>query len=204
MIIEPPKPVEAIVREKKRLRSELWERRKQITPEERKRVSEICIAKALERPQVQKAKIVLLYASQDDEIQLYDLMQKLLDMGKIVCLPFITGKMRMEAVRVTSLDALVDGEYGIKTVRPEDRQVIPVEGLDVIFVPGTGFSPFGARLGHGGGFYDRYLDKAVNAFRLVLAYDWQIVDEIPVEAHDTLVDEILTEKREISCRRVHK
>ncbi len=57
-----------------------------------------------------------------------------------------------------------------------------------------------ARLGLGGGYYDRYLPKLTQARRVALIFDGQVVDDVPVEEHDQFVDELVTEQRSIVCQ----
>ena len=60
----------------------------------------------------------------------------------------------------------------------------------------------GGRLGLGGGYYDRFLPRAVNAVKVALAYDFQLVDALPTEAHDAKINAILTTERSY-CHEVH-
>lgn len=71
---------------------------------------------------------------------------------------------------------------------------IEIASLDVILVPGLAFSSKHlTRLGRGGGYYDRLLaHPQCNARRIALAHDFQIMDELPIEAHDQRVHQIIT------------
>jgi 5-formyltetrahydrofolate cyclo-ligase len=71
---------------------------------------------------------------------------------------------------------------------------LSIAEIDLIIVPGLAFTRDGARLGRGGGYYDRLLGRSdCRARRVGLAYDFQIVAALPVEPHDQRVHEILTE-----------
>jgi 5-formyltetrahydrofolate cyclo-ligase len=82
---------------------------------------------------------------------------------------------------------------------PKVESVLLREGC--MLIPGIAFDPQKARLGYGGGYYDKYIqqlkqiDAANTPFKLALAYDLQIVPEVPSESHDFCVDMILTETR---------
>lgn len=76
---------------------------------------------------------------------------------------------------------------------PRDHWLAP-ETLDMLLVPGVGFDLSGRRLGYGGGFYDRYLAN-FRGITLGLAYDLQILNQLPAEAHDQLLQMLLTESR---------
>ena len=135
-----------------------------------------------------------------DEVQTLELLKHMLADGKVVCLPLITGKGTMEAVYLPSLEALTEGDFGILTVRPEQRELVNPVTIDCILVPGAAFSRDGARLGMGGGYYDRFLPRAAHATRLALTYSCQLTENVPVDVLDCRVDFILTENEWISCK----
>ena len=103
----------------------------------------------------------------------------------------------MQAVEVPNFEALEVGEFNILTVKPELRKFIEPARIEVVIVPGAAFDLSGGRLGLGGGYYDRFLPLAVNAKKIALAYDFQLVDALPTEPHDTKINFILTLER--SC-----
>lgn len=185
--------------EKRVLRAAMLEKRASLTSKDRKAYAKAWKQRFFEEPAVQHAKIIFAYATMPEEVPLDGLMEEALELGKRVCVPYITGKGTMEAVELTSLSDLEPGAFGIRTVKNAAEHIVPPEDLDLIIVPGAAFSPEGIRLGLGGGYYDRYLPRAAQAYRLVLACDWQIVPEVPHAPHDQLVDSILTEKQFICC-----
>ena len=74
-----------------------------------------------------------------------------------------------------------------------------VGGVDLIVMPGLAFSTEGDRLGRGKGYYDTYLSKYVTALGqlpplVALAYNEQVVERVPTDAHDVPVDMVLWEK----------
>lgn len=72
--------------------------------------------------------------------------------------------------------------------------LVDVAALDIILVPGLAFTRDGARIGRGGGYYDRLLARPdCRARRLAIGFDCQVIDRLPVEAHDQRVHEIITE-----------
>ncbi len=78
-------------------------------------------------------------------------------------------------------------------------KLISINKIDLVIVPGIGFDQRGNRIGHGEGFYDRLL-KNTNIFTIALAYEFQIIEKIPIDKYDTPVDIIITEKRVIKCK----
>lgn len=186
--------------EKKSLRREALAARRALLPAYREEASAKMVAKLCALPLFQQAQTIFLYASMPDEVQTYGLMQKCLALGKTVALPKITGRRAMEAVAFSSLDDLEPGAYDILTVKDGCGKILPASQIDCIIVPGAAFDAQGHRLGHGAGFYDIFMSaKAPQAARIALTFDCLVYDQVPVEAHDQLVDRIITESREILC-----
>ena len=168
---------EVLVAQKKPLRREMLARRRALAAEERRRASEMICVRVRELPMLQEARTIMLYASTEEEIDLYPLMETLLAEGRRIVLPEITGRGTMEARELAAMDALTDGAFGIAVPDPTRSSIVPPEEIDVVVVPGAAFAADGGRLGLGGGYYDRFLPRALNAVRLVLAFDFQIVPE---------------------------
>ena len=75
--------------------------------------------------------------------------------------------------------------------------------IDTVLIPGSVFDPSGGRLGYGGGFYDRFLTEAApRAIRLGVAFELQLVDQVPMEPHDQYMDILVTEQQIYDCRRI--
>lgn len=193
-------PDEDLQERKSALRREMLARRRAFSPTERRALDAVIRERAMQLPVLQRARTVMLYASTADEIDLFPLTTALLEKGRRAAFPEITGKGMMEARELFSSDMLIEGAFGILTPDPARSVQIPPDEIDLIIVPGAAFSADGSRLGLGGGYYDRYLPRAERACRLVLAYDVQVVSEIPTGTQDARVDCILTERRTICCR----
>ena len=190
---------EILAEQKSILRREMLARRSAVSAAERRRKGHMICTRVIAVPALQQARTIMLYASMEEEIDLYPLMEILLADGRRIVLPEITGRGTMEARELPSMDALTDGVFGIATPDPTRGSIVPPEEIDVIIVPGAAFSSDGGRLGLGGGYYDRFLPRARNAVRVVLAFDFQIVPDVPMGVQDARVDVILTERRMISC-----
>ncbi len=184
-----------IAGQKKLLRKEALGRRRSLTAEERQEKSRLIAEKLLADERIGSARTVLGFFSMKDEVEMEDILRRLLDMGKRVALPLVTGPGLMEAVELKSFADLVPGDFNIPTVREEAREIIKPEDLDCILVPAVAFSEAGYRLGMGGGFYDRYLIRAARASRLAVVFDCQIFPEegFPREAYDQQVNSVFTE-----------
>ena len=70
--------------------------------------------------------------------------------------------------------------------------IVPPEEIDILIVPGVAFTRSGARLGYGGGYYDRFIPRCTRARVLALAFEEQLVTELPSEPHDLYIPELIT------------
>jgi 5-formyltetrahydrofolate cyclo-ligase len=138
---------------------------------------------------------ILFFAPLPDEPDLWPSLPVALAAGKQVFLPrFISATNSYAACQVKIPDTdLKIGQFGIREPSETCPQ-IPLNRLDFVLVPGVAFDLHGRRLGRGKGFYDQLL-AAVRGKTCGVAFDEQIVTEIPVEPHDVLLNCILTPSR---------
>jgi len=162
------------------------------------RLSAAICARAIELPEMQAARTLMLVASFRSEIQTAPLIDWALERGSRVCLPRILGKRHMEAFLVADpATDLVPGSWGIPEPR-EDLPLVSPREIDLVLVPGSVFDETGGRCGYGGGFYDNFLPRTRPGVpRVSLALEQQIVPDVPAETHDLTVDVIVTETRVI-------
>lgn len=78
---------------------------------------------------------------------------------------------------------------------PVDAPIVAFEALDLVIVPGLAFDPTGHRIGYGAGYYDRALPRCTAARKVGVAFELQIVIEVPARPLDVPVDLVVTEKR---------
>jgi 5-formyltetrahydrofolate cyclo-ligase len=101
----------------------------------------------------------------------------------------------MLPIEVKSLASNVQpGALGVR--EPVDGVPTPIFDIDLVIVPGLGFDESGNRLGRGRGFYDRFLSH--REFRGVacgLAYEQQVLPEVPVDETDFLMDMLVTDQK---------
>lgn len=185
---------------KRNLRRDGLAARRGLTAEQRAEYSQKIMDTLLEQPAYLAAKCVFAYSAMEEEVHTEELLTMMMSMGKKVCLPHIIGVHHMEAVRLKSIADLEVGEYDILTVKESAREVVPIEEIDCVIVPGVAFSRDGARVGIGGGYYDEFLARTKKAPRLALTYSCQIVDQVPLQEWDQKVDTIITENEIITCR----
>lgn len=142
------------------------------------------------------SKVIFTYVGFDSEIDTIEYIKEFLKDGKKVCIPRTNIKEKyMEAVSINSLDLLSKSEYGI--LEPScDLEPINKDEIDLIIMPGLAFDKQGGRLGYGGGYYDKYLSTiSKDVPKIALAYDFQILEKIPMEEHDIKVDIIISDRK---------
>ena len=184
-----------ILKLKSGLRRPLSEAARGLTAAERDQDSQQLCRRLRGQDFWQRATTVLFYAPMPTEPDVWPLVQEALAEGKQVALPrYMASQGEYEARRVTDLDADVHrGQFGIR--EPDDRcPVVDLNRLDFVLVPGLGFDASGWRLGRGKGYYDRLLAE-VRGLKCGIAFDWQMVAEVPTEPHDVRLNCILTPTR---------
>lgn len=139
------------------------------------------------------AKTILVYVSFNGEVETHRFIKYALKDGKNICIPKVLSKEDgMKAIKIDSFDELKKGAYGI--LEPEHfAKEVDEKDIDLVLMPGVAFDKNGGRIGYGGGFYDKFLKKVrENTLKIALAYDFQILNEIPLEEHDIKIDGIIT------------
>ncbi len=145
---------------------------------------------ALSIEHIQHAGSVFIYVSSGSEVRTHELIAVLLAAGKVVAVPRVLAEPGvMQPVVIRGLDDFAPGRFGI----PEPTTHEPFEETpDVTIVPGLAFTRTGQRLGQGGGYYDRYLAQHPATYKVGVCFNEQMADELPCEAHDALMDEVVT------------
>lgn len=182
---------------KDRLRTELLEMRREMAFEEVYRVSLKIQKRFLESAFFRSARMLSLYSSFQNEVLTDDIFKRAVEDEKEVFYPRVIrgGGRHLAFFKVGHLMELSPGSYEIPEPGEKEERGEP-GSFDLVVVPGVAFDPEGARLGYGKGYYDRAL-KGLKCNIVALAYDFQVVKEIPVEPHDVRVSAIVTEKRVI-------
>lgn len=181
------------------IRKEILTKRKNIDIVEKENMDKEIADRFYRSKYYKQAKNIFIYISYDSEINTKVIIDKALKDNKKIYVPRTEFKTRhMDAVEITSLDNLIENKYGILEPLLQKPHIDPNE-LDLIVVPGLAFDRNGGRVGYGGGFYDRYFkkiskDNIKKVVKLALAYDFQILENVPVNYQDVPVSYIITEK----------
>lgn len=167
------------------------------------RTSRDATDRVMSMPQYDSAATVMWYVSVRDEVRTGPAIESALrssrDGGKRVVVPFCVGQS-LQCFDLRRIDDLATGRYGIAEPRSQyrddaSRWVDPRE-IDLIVVPGVAFDANGGRIGHGKGYYDRFLPLTRPETMLVgLAFDPQIVPAVPMQSHDRAMDAVVTPTR---------
>ena len=153
--------------------------------------------------QIKQAKHIALYLANDGELDLTPFIQWCWQQEKSVYLPRVHpfSKGNLIFLLYTKTSSMVLNQYNILEPKLDVRTLIPVEKLDIILTPLVAFDPTGARIGMGGGYYDRTLSKWYKAYiqnekckpyPIGVAHECQQVHSIPVELWDIPLPQIMT------------
>lgn len=186
---------------KKQLRQKAVQRRDALSLEQRKMFEDDIRARLFALEQFKQAGKVLFYASFRTEVNTEAMIAHALDMGKTVILPRVhEEENRLTKHIINGLEELIPGHMGIPEPDTEKHSEIKVEDIHMLVIPGLAFDPGGARIGYGGGYYDKLLPR-IKGDRTIaaLAFEAQIFESLPTEEHDIPVDYIITEQRTINC-----
>ena len=141
------------------------------------------------------ANTILAYLATWDEVDLSILCEKAVKQGKEVAYPVSYKDGIMEAFVPDGPESLVKGLLGITAPDPERSELLKPEDIDLVLVPLVAFDEEKRRLGHGGGYYDRYLPKCTNAKFVLVAFEAQKLPQIVTDPHDVLMNVLVTEDR---------
>ncbi len=135
-------------------------------------------------------KTVSSYAAMPLEMNLGALHSSLPEVS--FCYPKCGDRGQMEFYSVRNLSEMQASDYGIREPDESLHELVDAEAIDLFLCPASAYTHNGERLGKGGGYYDRYLlRKRPDAITLGVVFSSQIVEYIPTEAHDLLVDRVL-------------
>jgi len=145
-----------------------------------------------------ESKIVLLYVNRKNEMPTAQILKRSLNYNKILVLPtFNPDTYNMTPLKVDNL--ISDLKPGPKRILEPDGdrcKIVPIEYLDIVIIPGWAFDEKGGRLGSGKGYYDRLIPRlSVTTRKVALAYECQLIPQVPMESHDKHVDILITEER---------
>ena len=155
--------------------------------------------KILDLDEINNIDDIMVYISFRSEVHTDNLINELLNKGKNILAPYcIVDERRMEIAPISNLsDDLEFGAYNIPEPKDQlkEKEFSPTQ-LDLVIVPAVAFSINGYRIGYGGGYYDRFLERlTADTMTIGITYDDLLFEELPQEDHDLPVDMVVTERK---------
>ena len=191
----------SIAEKKDPLRRDVLQRRLRLPFEEVFKLSSLIQERFLEIRELQYAKRLALYASFKNEVLTDAIFGYALAHGKEVFFPrIVRGKRGLVFLRVHGKKDFSQGSYKIhEPAHDRELDIRAPSSFDIMIVPGVAFDAAGNRLGYGKGYYDRALGSVKQGCLVAaIAFDFQILDMVPAEAHDIKIGRIITESRVIN------
>ena len=185
------------------LRVALLSQRNSLSIEKAESWSRSIQARLIETSLFQSADSIALYSCVQNEAGTERIRDHALHSGKRVFYPRLVPNRSLEFVEIGSATELVRGKSGI--AEPiGDKVLSRCSGLDLLLItPGVAFDPKGNRLGRGQAWYDRVIRQwGSRAIPVGLAYEFQVIDRIPVDPWDQKVLFISTQERFIDCQKM--
>ena len=185
---------------KNKIRSEILKTRRCLTQADVAEKSKRIKQRVFGLDVYKKAKTILFYVSYGNEVSTHEMIQESLAAGKRVVVPKANEKNHTLSLSLLSeWGELSPCSYNILEPRSECIKEVAVKSIDLMILPGVVFDEKGNRIGHGLGYYDRLLQIEKKAPVIALAFECQVVKNIPAEKHDMRVEKIITEDRVIDC-----
>ena len=180
---------------KGQLRKQLLRQLKQQREDVRNRESEAIRRKVFRLTAFRRAKTICCYVALPYEVQTWRMIEDMLSKRKRVVVPVVqpgTKRLRLSEVRDPATE-LAPGAFGVREPVRKAFRPVPIRDLDLVLVPGIAFDRLGHRLGHGHGYFDRFLARIPKETPTVgLAFRFQVLNRLPTASHDHPVQTILT------------
>ena len=176
--------------EKKAIRKQIFAARKAHTDQQIDEWSRKITEKVTALPEYRDCRRILAYADYNHEVITKYIIEAAWKDGKEVAVPKVVGQ-DMVFYKLTDFTQLEKGYFGIP--EPARGEIAKWEEA-LMIMPGVAFDRNNHRVGYGGGFYDRFLEKHPNVRRVAVAFEFQMMPEVPVEPTDISPEIIVTEK----------
>ncbi len=145
-------------------------------------------------PEFIKARNIGCYLSMPREVGTSFLMNECWRLGKTVWVPALHDGKGQYHLSLMKESSSITYKFG-NVPEPARVEWVGLEKVEFIVVPGVAFDGECGRVGHGGGHYDRILAGGFAGFKAGLAFEFQIMDSIPVDEHDVKMNVVVTEER---------
>lgn len=170
------------------LRKAILEKREQMLPSQKQQWDETILTYLKKMVLERNVQSVHTFISMPNEVNTLVFIQWLLDRNVTVVCPKTLTNRQLEHRVLTSLHELENGKFATK--HPQNTLIFEHQP-ELIIVPGLAFDKLGYRMGYGAGYYDTFLAQWPNAYKVGVCYPFQLVNEVPTEAHDARMDEVV-------------
>jgi len=181
------------------LRTVMRKRREEMSKDEVKERSSLIFSNLITLPAFFSADVVHTYvSSKKNEVDTHNLIRWMLKEKKRVIVPVAdrTTKL-MRHSEIFTLSELAMNGFG--TLEPKLERPAKISDIDIVIVPALAVDLHGGRIGFGAGYYDRFLHD-LKPPAIALAYDVQVLDQLPQEPFDEKLSWIVTETRIVRCQ----
>lgn len=177
---------------KQEMREAFSRKRRYITKQEKKTWDAQIYKFVSELPEWEKAQTIFIYVSTLYEVSTRQLIQDFIKKKQIIIPKTHIKYQTLSLHHIQSMKETAKGNYAIYEPLPSAPIIEPLT-IDFAIVPGIAFDKKGHRIGYGKGYYDGLMSQ-LTCPKFAIAYELQIVDNIPAQKHDISVDGIITEK----------
>lgn len=181
---------------KKQMRRALRQRLGELSPQQVHARSLAAAQRLIETDAFAQATTLMLYLPLGGEVDTRPIALRAWQDGKEVTVPLVSHEQKhMIPVTLRSFEEPMNlDHFGVRS--PRTGEPMPISMIDLVLVPGLGFDRGGRRLGRGAGFFDRFLARPeFSGVVCGLAFEEQIVDELPADIHDVSMHMIVTDQR---------
>ena len=173
---------------KKKLRKKLLQILNNLSDEYVKDSSDNIFSKLIKTREYNKAKVIFIYLSKDKEVQTKKIIEDAWSTNKIVLVPYIFEDGKMHPVQINNFDNLKRNKYNI--LEPKELKIYDKNDIDLIILPCISANNKGERLGYGGGYYDRFLEKS-NSRTICLCHEKLVAEDILMTDKDIYIDIVI-------------
>lgn len=178
--------------EKKDIRKLVAAKRRTLSQTEVEAKSRLICEQIIQMDAFQKASSIFVYMGCKGEVSAAPLIEEAWRLGKKVAAPRVCGE-NMSYYYITSYEDTAPGYFDIPEPVVGTEEAADEEAL--LIVPGVGFDQQRHRCGYGKGFYDRYLSRHPKHTTIAMAFEFQMMEEVPADVHDIFPQYLVTEDR---------
>lgn len=181
--------------DKKTLRKSMKSKRDELSSKDIHNLSDKVISRILDSDEYNKSENIFAFVSFGSEVFTHNFIKSSILNNKNIYIPYIKNN-EMYAVKLKDFNDLELGYYDILSLPENKIEIVDKKIIDLILVPGLIFDKNFYRIGYGGGYYDKFMnDKDLNAYKIGICFDFQVVETVEPQSHDIPVDKIITEMR---------